>query len=262
MGEPKKRFSQRLFLPKQGSPLERDWPPIWSVSFADLTTLLMTAFILWYSLTAVAIPVEFLRIAPQRPITKEDVEYVQRLKRKVVPPEIMVTQVKKITSRQEKAIEEIKKLREFKEELKKYIATQLIEDVVEIEEGIEAILVRPRQPLLFDEGKAVLKEKGLGLLDKIVALLKEVPYYQLRIEGHTDIKPISPFHRYRYPSNWELSSARAVSVAKYFIEKGVPPQRIGVSGYGSEKPIFPNDNEENRAKNRRVDIYISFAKNQ
>ncbi|MCM8795829.1 MAG: flagellar motor protein MotB [Candidatus Omnitrophica bacterium] len=258
----RKKYIQKrknISNPKGRSPLDENWPPVWSVSFSDLTTLLMTAFILWYSLSAAQIPVNLLAIAQKKGITKEEIEYLQRTKA-ITHRETTISMIRNITPRQEMAINELKKLKEFEKELKEYLTSIQIEEVVETKEGIDAILVTPRAPLLFDEGKATLKTEGLGLLDKIVQLLKEVPYYNIRIEGHTDTKPISPFHRYKYPSNWELSSARAVSVAKYLITKGIPPERISVAGYGEEKPRFLNVNEENRAKNRRVEIYISFAK--
>ena len=241
--------------------MDQGWPPAWSVSFSDLTTLLMTAFVLWYSLSAAKIPAELLVISQKKAITKEDVEYVQRMKTKpAASKQNTVAMLKDITPQQEKAIEEYKKMQEFGKELKQYLNSMQIEDVVEAKEGIEAVMITPRAPLLFKEGKTTLRAEGTGLLDKIIQLLKQVPYYNLRIEGHTDIQLINPFNRWRYPSNWELSYGRAVAIAEYLVKKGVPPERIGVSGYGEEKPRFPNDTEENMAKNRRVDIYIYFAK--
>jgi len=76
---------------------------------------------------------------------------------------------------------------------------------------------------------------------------------QIRIEGHTDDLPI---HNSVFPSNWELSSARAISVLRYFIQKGIEPQRLAAVGYGEYHPLVPNTSPENRARNRRVEIYI------
>lgn len=254
---PKKRS---LSQAKGGSRLDADWPPAWSVTFSDLTTLLMTAFVLWYSLTAAKIPAELLAMG-QKKLMPEDIEYLKKYKaQKTEQGASSATMIKQITPRQEVAIEEIKKLKQFEDKLKEYLVSMQIQDVVEIEEGIEAIIVTPRSPLLFTEGKAELKPQGRELLDKIIRLLKELPYYNIRIEGHTDPKPIDPFHRYKYHSNWELSYARAVSIANYLIENGMSPERIGVAGYAAEKPRYANDTGENRAKNRRVEIFISFAK--
>jgi chemotaxis protein MotB len=225
-----------------------------------MTTLLMTAFILWYSLTAMKLPQELLVIGSHTRIQQAKGMAPKEEEERKAPGQDYVFQSFKMTPQQESAIQEIKALAEVEKEFRKHLASMQIEDSVEMETGIDAIIVTPRAPLLFSEGSATLKGEGLGFLDKITQVLHGIPYYQVRVEGHTDAKPISPFHRYRYPSNWELSYARAVSIAKYFIQKGVPPERMGVAGYGDSKPRVPNDTEEHRARNRRVEIYISFYK--
>jgi len=108
--------------------------------------------------------------------------------------------------------------------------------------------------LLFNFGKADINPGGLKFLDKLAALLQKVPY-PVRVEGHTDNVPI---HTARYPSNWELSIARAVSVVKYFAEIGtINPQRLSAVGYGETRPQAPNDIPANRARNRRVEIVLA-----
>jgi len=109
--------------------------------------------------------------------------------------------------------------------------------------------------LLFNFGKADINPGGLAFLDKLAALLQKVPY-PVRVEGHTDNLPI---HTARYPSNWELSIARAVSVVKYFAEIGtINPQRLSAVGYGATRPQAPNDIPANRARNRRVEIVLAM----
>jgi len=108
--------------------------------------------------------------------------------------------------------------------------------------------------LLFDFGKAVINSGGLMFLDKMTALIQKIPY-AVRVEGHTDNVPI---HTARYPSNWELSIARAVSVVKYFAESGkINPQRLSAVGYGATRPLVPNDSPANRSRNRRVEIVLA-----
>jgi len=244
------------------SPMDKGWPPNWSVSFSDMTTLLMTAFILIYALTAKRIPKEFLSMTEQQRITPEAIEYLKKIKMLKGNPEIVVSMLKHMTPRQSTAIKEIKNVGQLEKDLKAYLSQRSMEDMVAIEQGVDAVSVSPRAPLLFAEGDARLKPEGTKLLGKIAELLKEIPSYQIRIEGHSDTTPMSPFHRYRYHSNWELSYARAVAVARTFVSQGMPADRIGVSGYGQERPKYPNDTEENRAKNRRVEITISFAKHE
>ena len=107
--------------------------------------------------------------------------------------------------------------------------------------------------LLFDFGKAEINPVGLALLDKLADLIQKVPY-PVRVEGHTDNVPI---HTARFPSNWELSIARAVSVVKYFAESGkINPQRLSAVGYGETRPVAANDTAMNRTRNRRVEIVL------
>ena len=84
-------------------------------------------------------------------------------------------------------------------------------------------------------------------------MIKKTKYY-VRVEGHTDDTPINTK---RFPSNWELSTARAVNVVKHFVESGkVVPQRMSAAGYGESKPLFSNDTRDHKARNRRVEITL------
>jgi chemotaxis protein MotB len=105
----------------------------------------------------------------------------------------------------------------------------------------------------FQLGRSDLNPKGIRLLNRISAIIAQITN-PIRVEGHTDNIPI---HTDRFPSNWELSIARAVNVVRHMIEEGkIHPQRLSAVGYGESRNIFPNDTPENRAKNRRVEIII------
>lgn len=109
--------------------------------------------------------------------------------------------------------------------------------------------------VLFDSGKAKIRPEAYPILDKIGAVLKEnVPHLKVGIEGHTDNQPIQYSG---WKSNWELSSARALSVLHYIVdEKGISPDRVSAVGYGEYHPVAPNDTKEGRQLNRRVEIVI------
>ena len=110
-------------------------------------------------------------------------------------------------------------------------------------------------PLLFDLGKAELKSDIYPLLDMVAKLIKNSPNTEVIVEGHTDNWPI---RSEKYPSNWELSSARALAVVKYFaFQCSVNPARLAGVGYGEYRPIKPNDSAANRATNRRVEIFVN-----
>jgi chemotaxis protein MotB len=115
--------------------------------------------------------------------------------------------------------------------------------------------------ILFDSGKAILKENAQVELIKISneikdILKKETNYkdWEIRIEGPTDNRPIST---YRYKSNWDLSSARAISVVRFFVNNNIfQPDELQAMGYGETKPLVTNTSPENMQKNRRVEIKL------
>lgn len=115
------------------------------------------------------------------------------------------------------------------------------------------LLIRLLDATLFDSGKAEIRDEAKYIIEKITDVIKE-SNNSIRIEGHTDNVPINTE---RFPSNWELSTARAVNVLKYMIEiKDIEPSRLSAVGYGEYHPIDSNDTTESRQKNRRVDIMI------
>jgi chemotaxis protein MotB len=107
--------------------------------------------------------------------------------------------------------------------------------------------------LLFDFGKADINSSGFALLDKMAAIIHKITC-TVRVEGHTDNVPI---HTLRFPSNWDLSTARAVSVVKYFVDGcKINPKKLSAVGYGESRSMVPNDSTANRARNRRVEIVL------
>jgi chemotaxis protein MotB len=112
--------------------------------------------------------------------------------------------------------------------------------------------------LQYESGEARIKPEGYQTLDQLVALLKESPADQLiRVEGHADSMEIGPTLKSMYPTNWDLSKARATGVLRYLVEKGgIDSARISSIGYGATKPLMNNATEAGRSKNRRVDVVL------
>ncbi|HEY7298017.1 MAG TPA: peptidoglycan -binding protein [Xanthobacteraceae bacterium] len=115
--------------------------------------------------------------------------------------------------------------------------------------------------LFFDTGQAVLKPEGRDELDKVASALseleKQIPgeiAWVLRVDGHTDVRPISGP---QFRSNWELSSARAISVVQYLISRGISPQRLVAAGFGEFQPIDPARTEEAYSRNRRIELKLT-----
>ena len=105
--------------------------------------------------------------------------------------------------------------------------------------------------VLFDTGKTELKPAGRASLRQVAEVLQTIRDRQFQIAGHTDDKPI---HTARFPSNWELSSQRALEVTHFLIEQGVRHDSLSAAGYSDVDPVAPNGTPEGRAKNRRTEI--------
>jgi chemotaxis protein MotB len=111
--------------------------------------------------------------------------------------------------------------------------------------------------VLFDSGEAEVKPDGESILAKVAKILAQHPSLKLHVIGHTDNVPIRAAARHRFPSNWELSTARATAAVRFLTEKaGVDPHRLGAVGYGEFRPVADNTTPEGRARNRRIAITI------
>jgi chemotaxis protein MotB len=110
--------------------------------------------------------------------------------------------------------------------------------------------------ILFASGEAKVKKEGLEVLKRVVDVLKNMKDKNIRIEGHTDNVQIAGHLSKVYPTNWELSAARALNVTKYLQEQGIDPKIISATAFGEYQPLADNDTPEGRAKNRRIAIIL------
>ena len=111
--------------------------------------------------------------------------------------------------------------------------------------------------ILFDSGETTIKPQGIEVLKRVGNILLNVKDKAINIEGHTDNVPIGAELSKKYPTNWELSMARATNVARYLQEKsGINPILLSATGYGEYKPVASNETEEGKAKNRRIEIVL------
>jgi chemotaxis protein MotB len=110
--------------------------------------------------------------------------------------------------------------------------------------------------ILFASGEAKVKKEGLDVLKRVVDILKNIKDKNIRVEGHTDNVKIAGNLTRVYPTNWELSAARALNVAKYLQEQGIDPKIISAAAFGEYQPLGDNDTPEGRAKNRRIAIIL------
>lgn len=216
----------------------------WLVSYADFVTLLFAFFVVLFSSATVdqakirALAAEFQAMANQ-PVTQS----APRLEQMLGAADVA-------------SGEEALSLAEMNA-MADRIRAELLP---EIEHGKIELSIQPRGLVMslsesgfFAAGEADLQTGSNATLDKVGATLAEMPG-EIRLEGHSDDRPI---RTQRYPSNWHLSAARAINMLKWLVtDHGLSPTRLAAAGYGESRPLVPNDTEDNRAKNRRVDIVV------
>ncbi len=144
-------------------------------------------------------------------------------------------------------------------QVEELMQSELLQGIGTFEKVEGGVMIRLNQEILFDVGKADLKNKAFPILSQLAEIVKE-EVEEIHVTGHTDNVPI---HTARFPSNWELSAARALSVVQYFYDvKKIPEKKLVAVGHGEHRPLYPNDSVENRAKNRRVDILVKWSEQE
>jgi chemotaxis protein MotB len=145
------------------------------------------------------------------------------------------------------------------QQLNQQLQAEVRADQVQITQLQNRLKVTMVDQLLFPEGGWQIHRQGEATLNKIVPTLVSLQNQRIVVEGFTDNVPIGPELRNRFPSNWELSTARATDVVRYLAGQGVNPNILSAQGFGDTQPVAPNDTAQGRAKNRRVEIVIMAA---
>ena len=136
------------------------------------------------------------------------------------------------------------------EELNAAISEEGLDNEIGAEIDGRGVIVRINGQVLYQQGDSSLKPESDAILARIAALVRGTRH-RVMIEGHTDDIPIQTA---RYPSNWELSTARAIAAMRFLVDHNVDAERVGVAGYADQRPVVSNDGPENRATNRRVEF--------
>jgi chemotaxis protein MotB len=229
----------------------------WLVSYADFITLLFAFFVVMFASsrqdhTKVKQVESSIREAFQSMgVFPGDSHQPNLSTATLVPPEgiAMVTLGDDVTSLPG-VMEDLNKMRRRMEHA---LAPQIADGTVAVTLGRAGLLISLRDVGFFESGSAVPKSSSMPTLEIIGRGIAAVPY-NVRIEGHTDDIPI---RNSQYPSNWELSTARATELTRLFIEEEhVQPTRLSAAGYAQYHPIASNLTEEGRSRNRRVDIIV------
>src|SRR5690606_18159867 len=229
----------------------------WLVSYADFITLLFAFFVVMYSISQVneskyRVLSNTLENAFNQPELAVDVIQIGEKARSNPSSLIQLnddaTQAKDGAGGPDNAAAMSDDFRQIADQIAAAFGDLMTQGLVTLRGNEEWLEIEMKSSLLFNSGDADLSNPALELLGKVAAILHEQEN-AVRVEGFTDNVPISTA---RYPSNWELSSARAAAVVQLFIEEGVDASRLVAAGYGEFQPVGPNDSPENRARNRRV----------
>lgn len=225
----------------------------WLVSYADFITLLMVLFVILYSMGQV------------------DVEKYRRLADSMRtaftvggPSQVVDSQINQAGGTNEdgsaKPIvvpgipEGPTQSEEVAGQLTNMLASQNLGSAVSVQTNIEGVLISLSERLIFEEGQADPPAEALPVLDTIVEMLRPISN-KVRLVGHTNNTPSSnPI----FPTNWELSLGRALSVARYMMNAGIAPDRFIIAGEGEYAPLFPNDTKQHKELNARVEIIIVY----
>ena len=224
----------------------------WLISYADFITLLFAFFVVMYAVSVVnegkyrvfsdALGTAFGgRAAMPKP--SSDVAPVISL------PNLAAKR------RAEAMRRERERLTTLARDLTSTLAPLVKEGKVRVTQNSRGVSVEINASVLFDSGDATLNADSREALRALAVLLRDDPH-TLQVEGHTDPAPIRSS---TFPSNWELSAARASAVVRLFIDSGVPAGRMTVVGHGSNIPVAPNADADGRARNRRVAVTILSA---
>ncbi|MBW7996192.1 MAG: flagellar motor protein MotB [Candidatus Glassbacteria bacterium] len=220
--------------------------PAWLTTFSDLMSLLLCFFVLIVSMSSVD-PQSFekasgalqgsLGILSEDPSTMELVH--------IIVPKVSDVDIGEISTA-------ISELQDFVEQQKQ-------QESITVVITSQGIAIRILTPLLFEQGMAELNPRGMPYLAKIFEIAEGWDN-TLRVTGHTDDLPVNNM---LYDTNWDLSYARAKSVIDFGINySGIEPGKFSAVGYGEYRPAYPNDSEENRGKNRRIEIFIEYDVSQ
>jgi chemotaxis protein MotB len=171
--------------------------------------------------------------------------------------EVRDAQLDELTKSDTSKKEEIEKVDETYQALIEEMKKEIEAGNIEISNLRGELSVNVLDKILFDSGKTVIKPEGIEVLKRVGDILKTTQDKMIIVEGHTDNVPISAALKGRFPTNWELSTARAVVVVRYLQDKvGIDPALLAASGYSEYHPVADNTTVEGKARNRRIEIIL------
>lgn len=233
--------------------------PKWMTTFSDLMSLLLCFFVLLFSMSTVS-EEHFRQVADSlraalsgssaEGITDHSGSSIADLNLEELEELAQELESEEDNEEEANIPEEV---HELYQTVMDYMEEEGLESDITIYRDAEGVYIDIQEAVLFSPGSATITDSGRGTLGSLVGMF-DLFDNQIVIEGFTDDVPMN---NEQFPSNWELSTGRALSVLRYLSEShGLDPTRLSATGYGEYHPIVPNDSDENRALNRRVNLII------
>ncbi len=224
----------------------------WLVSYADFITLLFAFFVVMYALSTVS--EGKYRVLSESLITAFGSKVVERIPAPAtgVIQSLPVRPITRVAPGGEGQGKQREQMRAIAQDIGKVLGGLVRDGQVKVTQSNRGIAVEINAAVLFASGQAQLRSESGRVLQEVAHVLAGTEQ-AIQVEGYTDDAPISTP---QFPSNWELSAARAASVTRLFIDNGVAPARLSVIGYGPNRSVAANDSAEGRARNRRVTVMI------
>lgn len=224
----------------------------WLLPYSDLLTLLVALFIVLFAMS----DVDAQRYKELSQIFKEEFAGGTGIVEQKDSPVVDTTSEDETEKEEEvsKNTEELEELQNLQSTIDQYIAQNELADVLGTKLTDEGLLLTIVNDISFDSGSAVVKKEGKKVAKEVSDLLYTDPPHQIIISGHADDRPM---HNQEFASNWELSVMRSINFMRLILENdALDPTRFSAKGFGEFQPAVPNTDEENRAKNRRVEVLV------
>lgn len=241
---------------------QEEGAPAWMNTYGDMVTLVLTFFVLLFSFSTVDAQKwkEIVQsFSGNRNFAAIEMVNPQVASYSALEQDIGSSGPKKTPNAPFEEMSVTEQFNELYEKIKGHIETNGLEDTLQVAKSEGLIVIRITDQALFDSGSDEIRQDSLTMLQSIMQMFEtyQESIAQILIEGHTDNVPIKSA---RFRSNWELSTARAVTMVEYCIENStISPLKYAASGYGEYHPVASNDTEEGKSKNRRVDFVIIRA---
>ncbi len=224
--------------------------PEYMATYGDMMTLLLCFFVLLLSMAEMdAKKFEIAASSFQQALSG----VMESLPTIAIHEQVILPKLGGDDQNKKMAVEAVERMRRFVQ------SDEDLKEAIKVEVTDKGLAIRISDPVGFGTGSDQLEPKLREVLTGMLDIIKDIDERDIRVEGHTDDVPISTP---RFPSNWELSAARSLSVVKLFYEGGEDPAKLSAVGYGEFRPLVPNTSTQNKRKNRRIEIFVEYLQKE